>query len=352
MENYECLDVRPYQLMCIVCRLGAAPNDHYFHAERLDRITNTVMHNPSIPVRLRCNVSSVYRYQNCGDGENTPEGGLFNRRRDLTILQRLGLVPGDTRPAIELFHRMIDTIDSVGDICGVESSPPGTSHEPDAGASAWTGCRLSGTGNFERGRTRAIQKLFAGRTDREKAQTKLTSSREIYDAKSLRLRPHHLLCMTCFHAGRTDLGPIEEDNLFEAIDMIQRHPAIPVTLIEGCCQICPPCSRYEPESGLCVSRNGMGLRDEKKDLEVLRMLGLEYGDTVSGSTLLATIYDRIETTTCVCGYGDGRTRSYEWTVCGGPEGNPGYLDGRAAGLGVRVVGDQDHDTIEGGPFSS
>ena len=37
-------------------------------------------------------------------------------RRDLRILQRLGLVPGDTRPAIELFRRLYETIETGRDL--------------------------------------------------------------------------------------------------------------------------------------------------------------------------------------------------------------------------------------------
>lgn len=78
----------------------------------------------------------------------------------------------------------------------------------------------------------------------------------------------------------------------------------------------------------------MGLRDEKKDLDTLRRLGLSYGDVLPARELLRRLYAAIASTTEICGNGDGVETAPEWRVCGGPEGNAGYAAGRAAGLGV------------------
>jgi hypothetical protein len=140
--------------------------------------------------------------------------------------------------------------------------------------------------------------------------------------------------MACFHGGREDLAPIAEDNLFEAIDVIQQNPDIPVTLVRGCCMICPPCSQYDPATGLCISPHAMGLRDQKKDLDVLQLLGLQYGVTLPARELYERLFEVVEDTTQVCGYGDGVARSPEWSVCRGPEGSEQYRRARAARLGL------------------
>ncbi len=331
MDEYKSLDVRPYQLMCVVCRLGAQTDAAYCHANCLDTILNAAREDPCLPLTLHCDVTSLYRYQNCGAVWDTPEGTLFNRRRDLTILQKLALVPGDTRPALELFARIIEKIETTQGICGFNSVTAGS----------WRGCALAASGNYECGRERGLKHICPGRTDEDKAEHKKTSCRSIYTANGLRIRPHHLMCITCFHAGRDELAPIQEDNLFEVIEVIQKNPEMPVTLVEGCCMICPPCSQFMPESGLCVGRNAMALRDEKKDLDVLQLLGLNYGDTMAARKLLQLLYERVECTTQVCGYGDGTTSGYEWTVCGGADGNDGYRSGRQAGLGVAAAAPPD-----------
>jgi len=319
----ECLSVRPYQLMCVVCKIGAGLADD-LGDPRLTAILQAVRANPNIPTTLRCNVSSVYRYQNPGADEDTPEGALFNAKRDLDILHRLGMVPGDTRPARELFLRVLRVIETPAGICGYD----------EATADAWRGCQAARSGDYERGRAAGIAAVIPPRDAAEKARAKRESAEAIYQADRLLIRPHHLMCMTCFHAGREDLQPIEEDNLFETIEVIQRNPDIPVVLIEGCCMICRPCSHYDAKHGLCAGAIAMGLRDEKKDLDVLQRLGLRYGDAMPARDLLRLLYERIDSTRLICGYGDGIVRSHEWTICRDPEGSDAYAKGRAAGLGV------------------
>jgi hypothetical protein len=317
------LAVRPYQLLCIVCRIGAGRGDD-LGDDRLAAILSAVRDDPLRPVTLRCNADSCYRYQNPGRDEDTPEGALFNEKRDLDILQRMGLVPGDTRPAIEVFERLLATVTETMGICAYprETSP------------AWRGCAAARSSNYERGREMGLAAVIPGRSAEEMGAEKQASATRIYEADRLLIRPHHLMCMTCFHGGREELAPIAADNLFEAIDVIHKRPEIPITLVRGCCMICPPCSLYDPGTGLCRAGMGMNLRDQKKDLDVLQKLGLEYGDTVPARELLELLYERIPSTRDVCGYGDGKERAWEWRICGEPEGREAYARGRAAKLGL------------------
>jgi hypothetical protein len=85
--------------MCIICRIGAGCTDDLGNP-RLNTILKAVRQDPKVPLTLRCNVDTVYRYQNPGHAEDTSEGELYNAKRDLDIIQKLGLVPGDTRPAL------------------------------------------------------------------------------------------------------------------------------------------------------------------------------------------------------------------------------------------------------------
>jgi hypothetical protein len=92
--------------MCVVCRIGEGQTEDLGDAS-LTEIAATVRADWKTPVTLRCNVDTVYRYQNPGTHEDTDEGDLFNAKRDLDIIQKLGLVPGDTRPAVDLFERTV-----------------------------------------------------------------------------------------------------------------------------------------------------------------------------------------------------------------------------------------------------
>jgi hypothetical protein len=326
MTEWKSLDVRPYQLLCLICRLGSKGEPCYFE-ERLDEILAAIRGDPSAPLTLRCNVDSAYAYQNPGRRHDTPEGDLFNDKRDLDILHLLGLVPGDTRPAWDLVPRVFDYIATVRGICGYN----------EVTSEGWRGCHLAHSGNYERGHSLGVSAIIPGRSESEKAQAKADSTAAMYAADGLRIRPHHLMCMTCFHGGRETLEPIAEDNLFEAIDIIQKHPDIPVTLISGPCEICPPCTWYDPRANLCCGRIAMALRDEKKDLDVLQLLGLQYGDVLPARELLRRLYDAVHSTRQVCAYRDGIARSREWSICRDPEGSGEYAKGRAAGLGVTSV---------------
>lgn len=317
------LDVRPYQLMCMVCRIGQERTDGLADA-RLAEILAAVRNDPIRPIRLRCRSDSVYRYQNPGRGNDTAEGDLFNEKRDLDILQKLGLAPGDSRPAIDMFERLLKNVPTAMGICGY----------PTETSEAWQGCALAASGNYEKGRKLGIGAIIPPRDKADKAQAKEASVEAIHQADVLLIRPHHLMCMSCFHGGKTELAPIVEDNLYEAIDAVQKNPDIPVKLVRGCCMICPPCSHYDPESTLCVGGRSMALRDQKKDLDVLQRLGLKYGDMLPARKLFALLYERIPSTRLICAWGDGEVRAPEWSICGDPEGRVPYEKARDAMLGI------------------
>ena len=318
------VQVRPYQLMCIVCRLGSEGGDPYAHEDRLDEILSAVREDRNLPVALCCNVDTVYSYQNPGRDYDTPEGELFNDKRDLDVIHALGLVPGSTRPALEMFNRLFRDIPTCRGICGYDEV---TSEE-------WRGCPLAHSGNYERGHALGVGAVIPPREPAEKARVKEQSCEEMYAGDLLEIRPHHLMCMSCFHGGRDTIEPILEDNLFEAIDIIQKDPEIPVKFVPGPCMICPPCGKYQASTNWCIGGIGSGLRDQKKDLDVLQLLGMTFGDVLPAREAYQRLYDKVHSTRQICGFNDGIVRGPEWTICGGPEGAPNYAKARAAGLGV------------------
>ena len=330
MNAFPSMDIRPYQLLCLICRQGRRSEaEAYPHEPRLDEIQAAVKADPIVPLTVRCQSDTSYRYQNPDRRYDTPEGDRYNDLRDLTVLQRLGLTPGCTRPAIDFLGAVFDAFPSNDGVCGYS----------EAEAPGWPRCRFADSGNYARGAAKGIEALIPGRPADEKDAAKRQSAAACLACDRLRIRPHHLLCMTCFHDGRPadQLAPIPEDNLCECILAMQRNPVIPVELIHGPCMICPPCSLYHAATNLCVGGRSMAMRDEKKDLDTLRRLGLRYGDVLPARDLLRRIYNTIMTTTEICGNGDGVERSREWRVCGGPTGKAAFERGRRAGLGVSGV---------------
>jgi len=321
------LEIRPYQLMCVVCRLGEGRKTD-LGDRRLTEILRVVRGDRTAPIRLRVNVDMVYRYQNPGPADDTPEGELFNVKRDLDILQRLGLAPGDARPAIDMFDRVLTNISSSQGICGYKT----------ATGPAWQGCVKAASGFYEKGRAAGIAAIFPPRDKAEKAESKQRTAAEVYAAKELRIRPHHLLCMSCFYGRSEKLAPLVEDNLFEAVDAIQKNPGLPIRLISGCCMICPPCSHYDPATNLCLGGRSMALRDQKKDLDTLQKIGLKYGDTLPAKDLYALVFQKIASPMEVCGYGDGKQTAPEWSICGRAVKDAAYQKARKENLGIKTSG--------------
>jgi len=307
------LSLRPYELMCIVCKIGAGKSG--FRNKRLTEILKKIRKQPDMPVTLQCNTDSVYEYQNPGKKSSSCGGQLFNKKHDLDILQRLGLVPGATRPARVLFNRLLQNITTTQDICGYK----------DNNSKDWKGCDYAFTGNYEKGQAKGSRAIIRLRTTKAMTAAKKRSVRLMRSAKRLLIRPHHLICMTCFFGDHMDkFEPIDEDNLYEVIDIMRKNPNIPVTLVRGCCMICPPCPDYDVKNNLCVGSNSMSLRDEKKDLDVLQQLDLQYGNTLPAKELYALLFKKIYSTKQICGYGDGAVRAPEWSVCGSPKGKYVY----------------------------
>jgi hypothetical protein len=142
------LDVRPYQLMCIICRLGEG-GEALAGEPRLAGILRACRQSPARPLTLRCNVSGTYDWQNPGPAEDTPEGGLFNAKRDLDILVRLGMDYGDTLPAREMLRRLYAAFPDTVHVCG--------NHGEAARGPGWTTCGgAEGSAGYVAGRRAGI----------------------------------------------------------------------------------------------------------------------------------------------------------------------------------------------------
>lgn len=177
------INIRPYQIMCLICRLGRKDNSEYYFEEELDKLQKTTKKDLNQPLCLRCNVESTFSFQNPGKKLDTPEGELFNLRRDLTILQRLGFTPGAVYPATDLIRIFMRELKDCQDVC---AAPPNDAEQ-------WKGCKFANSGNYERGIKNALKELTTIRSESELSSCKKESAAKMYEHKMLEIRPHHLL---------------------------------------------------------------------------------------------------------------------------------------------------------------
>jgi len=306
-------------LLGTVCAHGGA-DCPLFEAGRAAAILDEVKRDPTVTIRLESDADAVPHYSALAPGhyaQQDPED-VFNRKRDLDVLQRLGLVPGSVRRARYLYELLLERIETPYGICAYDT--------PN-----WTGCPLARSGAYERVREQGWRAVVYDRSEEEKRGYRERNVQRIENDGRLFMRPHHIMCLACGYAGGQNDAPRPNDTLWEILERVRKDPEVLITLVEGCCEACDCCDGFHPETGRCVHAGGL-IRDYKKDLDVFRKLGLMPGATMPARALFELVFERIPSTRLICGYGDGVVTSHEWAICGGPEGNPDYEATRRTGL--------------------
>jgi hypothetical protein len=267
--------------------MGAEPGDPAKQYEKCLQIREVLRKHPDTPVTLACHAGALYAYQDSGTQDDTPESEEFNRKRDLDVLQILGLAPGCTLPARALFKTLLMGVSTVSDLC-VYSTVTGP---------AWKGCPQAATGNYERGYEKGINALIAPRTEEEMAEEKKKSLAALSAAKEVPVRAHILVCAVCQYGEGLRPG-YKEDNLPELMDLIlNRNPDLPIKIANVAdWMICAPCPGRSPEHNSCTHVWGSGeLDSQKRDLDVLQKLGLQFGSVIKAKDLYRLIFERITT---------------------------------------------------------
>lgn len=313
--------LRPFQLLCLVCALGEDPAGP--KQGKLKEIREAIGRNPDLPISLRCNAGDVYVFQDPGTGEDTPEGREFNRKRDLDILQKMGWPPGITLPARTLLLSLVKHITTVAGVCGYDRVT----------AEEWKGCAKAHTGYYEKGRERGIDDIVPPRTEKEMAAEKVRSVEVLNSASVVTSRPHILLCAVCQYGGGTR-PPFKPDNLPELIELVfVKNKDLSIRFAEAAdWMMCAPCPNRASASRACVNTLGSGgLSNQKRDLDMMQMLGMHYGSTMKAKELFRLIFERIPTTQAICRREGNASPCVWWDGCGESntsKGNASYEKGR------------------------
>ncbi len=315
------LTVRPYQLLCVTCGVGEGGWDGC--SARVRRIAEAVREKPDRPLTIACNAGDVYAYQDPGPEDDTPEGPDFNRKRDLDILQRMSWPPGIALPARTAFMMLLEHITTVEGLCGYDTVT----------SEAWQGCPKAHSGAYERGRTKGIAGLIPPRTEEEMQAEKARSIQALQEAEEVTIRPHILLCAVCQYGGGTR-PPFKPDNLPELVQLIlHEKPGLPIRMARSAdWMMCAPCPARVPALNACVNVLGSGgLSNEKRDLDMLRLLGLEFGSVMPARALYRLIFERIPSTAEVCKREGSVSPCCWWDGCGESNvtaGSANYEQGR------------------------
>jgi len=286
------------------------------HAQRVLQEIGT---NPAAAITLASDAEVLPHYECLTDEHYAAMGpeSVLNRKRDLDVLQRLGLAPGDTRRSRYLYTLLFERIETLDGLCAYDT--PG-----------WEGCPIARTGVYESVRGQGWQAMVYVRSPEECAEYRRRNVERIRNGDGLFVRAHHLMCLSCWYGGSGGTEPRPNDTLYEVLERVRREPDVPITLVEGVCMACDCCDGYHPESGRCVHAGGL-IRDYKKDLDVLQRMGLMPGATLPAREAFRLLFERVPSAMDICGYVDGVVRSEEWRICGGAQ-RDGYQKARERGI--------------------
>ena len=209
------ITIEARQLLGLVCRKGGAECP-LIDAERADKILQRLASDPAVSIRLTSDAESLPHYT-WGGAPSDAEDAL-NRMRDLKVLQRLGLCPGDTRRSRYLLELLFKRVESPRGICAFDTE-------------GWEGCELAHSGAYESVRDAGWREVVYCRSDEERAAYREPNERAIAEDEGISIRAHHLMCMSCWYNGGTGSGKRPNDTLSEVMDRIQREPDVPITLV-------------------------------------------------------------------------------------------------------------------------
>ncbi|HOX05365.1 MAG TPA: hypothetical protein PK280_03105 [Planctomycetota bacterium] len=120
LEEAERLYIRPSHCLCILCNTVDDPGREPLAEDNLVELFRRMTREPEVPVTLSegccmvCDACNVYHA-----GEHLCyHAHIKSSLRDLMVLERLGLPPGATLPARELYRRIYERIGGLKEICG------------------------------------------------------------------------------------------------------------------------------------------------------------------------------------------------------------------------------------------
>ena len=320
-RGYGGVTARPYQLLCAICSIGQCvdrPED-----DKVNRLLQAVRADPHVPVTVRCNIGSLFAFQDPDSEDDTPEGADYNQKRDLDILRKLDLTPGVTLPARVLFSRVFDRIATASGICGYDTVT----------SDAWRGCPKATSGYYEKGHAAGIAAIIPPRDEKEMRQEKERSIAALRSAKEINMRPHLLLCAVCQY-GEGIRPPFAEDNAPEFLDIVlNENPDLMITMAPGAdWMICAPCPWRDPDRSACFTGRNCcgGLYNQIKDLNVLQTLGLTYGTKMKAGEFYRLALEKIPWTERVCALDNAGLppHSLWWNACDARTPQTEYQKGR------------------------
>jgi len=179
--------LRAHQLPATVCA-AAGVECPLIDRKRAHEVLDRLGRDPTLTIRLTSPADELPHYRRVSPDSLSASSAddVFNRKRDLDVLQRLGLVPGAVRRARYLYALLFERIASLDGLCAWDTEQ-------------WCGCEHARRGAYESVRERGWATIVARRSDADRQAARLRSAKGIAAGERLFVRPHHLMCLCCWY---------------------------------------------------------------------------------------------------------------------------------------------------------
>lgn len=161
LYSAKAVTIRPHILLCAVCQYGGGTRPP-FKADNLPELLDLILHkNPDLLITMArgadwmmCAPCPARASKRNACVNVLGSGGLSNEKRDLDMLQKLGLCFGSTMKAGDLFRLIFAKIPTTRDICKRDHPCPSVWWDPCGEDN-----RTKGNPNYEKGRQELMEKL-------------------------------------------------------------------------------------------------------------------------------------------------------------------------------------------------
>ena len=343
----DCLVVRPFELLRIICRMGQGYRPPDLGDPRLNQIASAVAAAPRAPVEFGTYQGDRYN----GRDSDAPDGALFSLLADHEIFFQI--TDGKSEAAFQPFSRIFGS--AAGTLLNVCNKVKNVNEVCPSAAQgftgAWTGPAEVTQANFVAGRAALrdwvrslVPTANVWKTDEELANIRITSVDALNQSRVIRIFPSHLLYIMANFGGNADRlqgHPYRADNMYEVGLAMRRNPDTPLMFVPERCMLCPTCGSDDPDgAGICgilpmenlkPSRNIMSGRLQ---LRLLRTLGMEYYQPEPTVDVIRRTFEKV------------KTNHTSFTYKGAPPNAWAYGRCRDAGMGILDAYDNPQGVVD------
>jgi len=154
IETAKTLSVRAHHFLCMICFVGGTHSNAPIDEDNLYEVWQRILKDPEIPVTVlegpgECVICPPCYAFDTDSGLCSIACSLRDRKKDLDVFAKIGMIPGETHSAKEILQRIYKNIKNIEGLCAFE----------ERRGFEWKSCFTHKMGTFERGMAIVAEKL-------------------------------------------------------------------------------------------------------------------------------------------------------------------------------------------------